>query len=98
MMRAAAEKLVWLLGAGVLIAALLASPAARPADAGLWMASLAYLIGFHWVVAFLFGGPMYGALRLQPTHRGARAVIFAGGLLLVGVALQFLLGFGGPFA
>ena len=97
MTRAAAEKLVWLLGAAVLVAVLLAEPATRPLDAGLWMASLAYLIGFHWVVAYLFDGPMYGALRLQPTHRIGRAAIFAGGLLLVVVALQFLLGFGGPF-
>jgi hypothetical protein len=98
MTRAALARLAWVLGGVVLVSTLLAAPATRPADAGLWMASLAYLIGFHWIVAFLFGGPMYGALRLQPTQRIARAAVFVGGLLLVVVALQFLLGFGGPFA
>ena len=62
------------------------------------MASVGYLIGFHWIVAYFFGRPMYGALRLQPTHRVGRAVVFVLGIGLVVVALQFLLGFGGPFA
>ena len=62
------------------------------------MASLSYLIGLHWIIAYCSGGTMYGALRLQPTQRMGRAVILAFGLLLVFVSLQFLLGFGGPFA
>ncbi len=98
MTRAIAEKLAWVVGSGVLLAALLSSPPNRPVDATLWMASLAYLIGLHWIVAFCFGGTMYGAMRLQPSHQVARGVIFAFGLLLVAFALQFLLGFGGPFA
>lgn len=98
MTRAPAEKLAWALGSLALVLALIAAPAARPVDAGLWMASLGYLIGFHWIVAYLFGRPMYGALRLQPTQRGVRTVVFVLGVALVGVALQFLLGYGGPFA
>jgi hypothetical protein len=97
MTRALAEKLAWIGGGVVLLAALLYSPPDRPVDPTLWMASIAYLLGLHWVVAFCFGGTMYGALRLQPSQRLGRAVFFAFGLLLVVSALQFLLGFGGPF-
>jgi hypothetical protein len=98
MTRAAAEKIAWALGLVVLVTVLLAEPATRPLDAALWMASLAYLLGLHWIVAYFSGGRMYGALRLQPTQRMARTGMFAAGLLLVVVALQYLLGFGGPFA
>ena len=98
MTRAAAEKVGWAIGIVALVAALSVRPAPRPVDAGLWMASLAYLLGLHWIVAYVSGGTMYGALRLQPTQRLARTVIFVAGLFLVAVALQYLLGFGGPFA
>jgi hypothetical protein len=98
MTRAAAEKIGWALGLVVLVAALIFEPATRPVDAALWMASIAYLLGLHWIVAYFSGGPMYGALRLQPTQRAARTAIFVAGLLLVAVALQYLFGFGGPFA
>jgi hypothetical protein len=98
MTRAAAEKAGWAIGIVALVAALTVEPPTRPADAGLWMASLAYLLGLHWIVAYLSGGTMYGALRLQPTQGLARTVIFVAGLFLVAVALQYLLGFGGPFA
>jgi hypothetical protein len=96
--RAAAEKIGWAVGIIALVAVLTVAPATRPVDAGLWMASLAYLLGLHWIVAYVSGGTMYGAMRLQPTQRLARTVIFAAGLFLVVVALQYLLGFGGPFA
>jgi hypothetical protein len=92
------EKVAWAIGSVVLLAALLASPPSRPVDATLWMTSIAYLLGLHWVVAYCFGGTMYGAMRLQPSHRIGRALIFAAGLALVFFALQFLLGYGGPFA
>jgi hypothetical protein len=98
MTSSAGEKVAWAIGGVVLLAALLYSPPNRPVDPTLWMASVAYLIGLHWVVAFCFGGTMYGAMRLQPSHRVGRAVIFAAGLALVFFALQFLLGYGGPFA
>jgi len=98
MTRAAAEKIAWASGLVVLAAVLVAEPATRPLDAALWMASLAYLLGLHWIVAYFSGGRMYGALRLQPTQKMARTAIFTAGLLLVTVALQYLLGFGGPFA
>jgi hypothetical protein len=98
MTRAAVEKVAWGFGGVVLVLALAFPLADRPADPGLWMASLGYLIGFHWIVAFVFGRPMYGAMRLQPTQRASRTVIFVLGVALVVVALQFLLGFGGLFA
>jgi hypothetical protein len=41
---------------------------------------------------------MYGAMRLQPSQRLARTLFLAFGVLLVFFALQFLLGYGGPFA
>jgi hypothetical protein len=98
MTRAFGEKVAWAIGGVVLLAALLVSPPNRAVDATLWMTSIAYLIGLHWVVAYCFGGTMFGAMRLQPTERIGRTVIFVFGLLLVFCALQFLLGFGGPFA
>jgi hypothetical protein len=98
MTRTVVEKLLWGFGGLGLVLALAFPLAERPADPGLWMASLAYLIGFHWIIAYFLGRPMYGALRLQPTHRGGRAVVFALGIAFVVVALQFLLGFGGILA
>ena len=98
MTRAAAQRLAWVLGGSVLVAALFASPDGRPLDATLWMAAVTYVLGFHWIVAYCFGGTMYGALRLQPQNRVARTGIFAFGLLLVFFAMQFLLGYGGPLA
>ena len=97
MTRAIAEKLAWVVGGAVLLAALFYSPPARPADPTLWMASVAYLLGLHWILAFCFGGTMYGAMRLQPSQRLGRTLIFVLGVLLVFCALRFLLGFGGPF-
>jgi hypothetical protein len=98
MTRAAGEMVAWAIGSVVLLAALLASPPNRPVDATLWMTSIAYLLGLQWIVAYCFGGTMYGAMRLQPSHRIGRALIFAVGFALVFFALQFLLGYGGPFA
>jgi hypothetical protein len=98
MTRAAGEKAAWAVGSIVLLAALFAAPPDRPVDATLWMASIGYLIGLHWVTAYCFGGTMYGAMRLQPSQRLPRALFLGFGSLLVFFALQFLLGFGGPFA
>ena len=56
MTRAAVEKLAWGFGGLVLVLALAFPLAERPADPGLWMASLGYLIGFHWIVAFFLNG------------------------------------------
>jgi hypothetical protein len=97
MTRADAQKLAWALG-GLVLALALFAPREPPADPAVWMASVAYVLGLHWIVAYFFDGPMYGALRLQPTQRLGRAAVFVFGLALVAVALQFLLGFGGPFA
>ena len=52
-----------LLAAGiifVLLAALFYSPSNRPVDPTLWMASLSYLIGLHWIVAYCVGGRSIG--------------------------------------
>lgn len=92
------EKLVWVVGAAVFVSAVLLAPEHSPVDVGTWIAGLSYLIGFHWIVAYCFGGPMYGALRLQPSQRVGRTIVFALGLALVFVALQYVLGFGGPIA
>jgi hypothetical protein len=98
MTRANGEKVAWAIGSVALLAALLAAPPNRPVDPALWMASIAYLLGLHWIIAFCFGGTMYGAMRLQPSQRLGRTLVFAFGLALVFFALQFLLGYGGPFA
>jgi hypothetical protein len=47
-----------------------------------------------WIIAYLFDGTMYGALRLQPTHGGARILILVVGVLLAFLALRYALGFG----
>ena len=92
------EKVAWAIGTGVFIAALVVGFPRRPADPALVIALATYFLGLHWIVAYLFDGTMYGALRLQPTHKLMRAVIMSIGVLLSVFALQFVLGLGGPFA
>jgi len=92
------DKIAWVIGVVAFVLAVLFAPEHATVDVGTWIAGLSYLIGLHWIVAYCFGGPMYGALRLQPTERVARAFVFALGVALVFVALQYVLGFGGPIA
>ena len=94
----AGEKVAWGLAVAVLVGALVVGFAQRPAEPGLVIALASYLIGVHWIVAYLNDGTMYGALRLQPSHRLARALLMAVGVGLAVLALQFMLGLGGPFA
>ena len=90
-----AENAAWVVGGIGFIAAAIAGVDERPADGGgLVMAIASYAIGLHWIIAYFFDGTMYGVLRLQPTHRAARIVILAAGLVLAFVALQYALGFG----
>ena len=94
-----AEKLAWAGGGLGFLAAAVAGLGERPPDGGgLVIAIASYAIGLHWIIAYLFGGTMYGALRLQPTHRLARLAVVAFGVLLSFLALQYVLGFGGLFA
>ena len=92
------EKVAWAVGGAVFVGAFVVGSGRRPADPGLVIALAAYFIGLHWIVAYLFDGTMYGAMRLQPTHKLMRAVIFGVGALLMVLALQFVLGLGGPFS
>lgn len=92
------EKVGWALGSAVFVVAFALGSARRPADPGLAIALAAYFVGLHWIVAYLFDGTMYGALRLKPTHKLARGVVMAVGVLLAVCSLQFVLGLGGPFA
>jgi hypothetical protein len=62
------------------------------------VALAAYFVGLHWIVAYLFDGTMYGALRLQPSRKAARGAVMAVGVALAVFSLQFVLGLGGPFA
>ena len=94
----ASEKVAWGLAAALLVAALVVGSAQRPSEPGLVIALASYLIGVHWIVAYLTDGTMYGALRLQPSHGLARALLMAVGVVLAVLALQFMLGLGGPFA
>jgi hypothetical protein len=95
----AAEKIAWAAGGLGFLAAAIVGLDERPADGGgLVIAIASYAIGLHWIIAYLFGGTMYGALRLQPTHRLARLAVVAFGVLLSFLALQYVLGFGGLFA
>ena len=95
----AAEKAAWAVGGLGFVAAAAVGFDERPADGGgLVIAIASYAIGLHWIIAYLFGGTMYGALRLQPTHRLARLAVVAFGVLLSFLALQYVLGFGGLFA
>ena len=92
------DKIVWAIGVVAFVVAVLFAPEHAVVDVGTWIAGLSYLIGLHWIVAFCFGGPMYGALRLQPTERVARSFVLVLGVALVFIALQYVLGFGGPIA
>lgn len=92
------DKIAWAVGVVAFVLAVVFAPAHAAVDVGTWIAGLAYLIGLHWIVAYCFGGPMYGALRLQPTQRVARTFVFGLGVVLVFVSLQYVLGFGGPIA
>ena len=92
------EKAAWALGVAVLLGALVFGHSRRPADPGLVIALASYFVGVHWIVAYLFDSTMYGALRLQPSHKLARAVVMSVGVVLLVLALQFVLGLGGPFA
>lgn len=94
----AGEKAAWAVGAAIFVIALVVGSSRRPADPALVIALATYFIGLHWIVAYLFDGTMYGALRLQPTDKVMRAVIMAIGVVLAVLALQFALGLGGPFA
>lgn len=94
-----AEKIAWAVGGVGFLAAAIIGLDERPADGGgLVIALASYAVGLHWIIAYLFGGTMYGALRLQPTHRLARLAVLALGVLLTFLALQYVLGFGGLFA
>jgi uncharacterized cupredoxin-like copper-binding protein len=92
------EKVTWGLAVALLAGALVAGSAQRPSEPGLVVALASYFIGVHWIVAYLFDGTMYGAMRLQPSHALARAALMAVGVVLSVLALQFMLGLGGPFA
>ncbi|HEY3518572.1 MAG TPA: hypothetical protein VGL98_16105 [Gammaproteobacteria bacterium] len=91
----AAEKTAWAVGGLGFVAAALAGLDERPADGGgLVIAIASYAVGLHWIIAYLFDGTMYGALRLQPTHGGARIVVLVVGVALAFFALQYALGLG----
>ena len=94
----ASEKVAWGLVVTLLAGALIAGSAQRPSEPGLVIALASYLIGAHWIVAYLFDGTMYGALRLQPSHGLARALLMSVGVVLSVLGLQYMLGLGGPFA
>lgn len=94
----AGEKVAWGLAAALLAAALVVGAPQRPAEPGIVIALASYLIGVHWIVAYLNDGTMYGALRLQPSHGLSRALLMTVGVVLAVLALQFMLGLGGPFA
>ena len=90
-----AEKAAWAVGGLGFVAAAVVGLDERPADGGgLVIAIASYAVGLHWIIAYLFDGTMYGALRLQPTHGGVRTVILAVGVVLVFFALRYALGFG----
>lgn len=94
-----AEKVAWAVGGLGFVAAAIFGLEERQADGGgLIIAIACYAIGLHWIIAYLFGGTMYGALRLQPTHRFARLAVVVAGALLAFTALQYALGFGGLLA
>jgi hypothetical protein len=95
----AAEKVAWAVGGLGFVAAGVVGFGERPADGGgLVIAIASYAVGLHWIIAYLFDGTIYGALRLQPTHRLARLAIVFVGVFLAFYALQYVLGFGGLFA
>jgi hypothetical protein len=87
------------LGGLVLVGAIVYGTDTRPFDGGgVIIATAAYVVGLHWIIAYWFDGTIYGALRLQPTNRAARAAVFVLGIVLVFFALQYALGLGGPLA
>jgi hypothetical protein len=92
------EKVAWAFGVAVIAGALVIGHPRRPADPGLVIALASYFVGVHWIVAYLFDSTMYGALRLQPSRKLGRAVVMSVGVVLLVLALQFMLGLGGPFA
>ena len=93
-----AEKAAWAVGGLGFVVAAAIGLEERPADGGgLVIAIASYAIGLHWIIAYLFGGTMYGALRLQPTDRVARLVILFVGVFLSFHALHYALGLGGLF-
>jgi hypothetical protein len=94
----AGERGAWVFGVAVLVAALAVGSERRSPEPGLVIALASYFVGMHWIVAYLFDGTMYGALRLQPADKLARALVMTVGVVLTVVALQFMLGFGGLFA
>ena len=94
-----AEKVAWAVGGLGFVAAAIVGLGERPDDGGgLVIAIASYAVGLHWIIAYLFDGTMYGALRLQPTHGLARLAIVFVGVFLSFCALRYALGFGGPFA
>ena len=91
----AAEKAAWAVGGLGFVAAAAVGFDERPADGGgLVIAIASYAIGLHWIIAYLFDGTMYGALRLKPTHGATRTVVLVVGVVLAVVALRYALGFG----
>ena len=94
-----AEKAAWVVGGLGFVAASIAGLDERAADGGgLVIAIASYAIGLHWIIAYVFDGTMYGALRLQPTHAVVRIIVLAAGVVLAFFALQYALGFGGLHA
>jgi hypothetical protein len=83
------EKVAWAFGVAVIAGALVIGHPRRPADPGLVMALASYFVGVHWIVAYL---------RMQPSHKLGRTVVMSVGVVLLVLALQFVLGLGGPFA
>lgn len=95
----AKEKVAWALGGVVLVSAIVYGTGRRPFDGGgVVIATAAYIVGLHWIIVYWFDGTMYGALRLQPTHKAARVAVLVMGVGLVFFALQYALGLGGLFA
>lgn len=93
------EKVAWAVGGLGFVAAAVVGLDERSADGGgLVIAIASYAVGLHWIIAFLFDGTMYGALRLQPTHGGVRIVILVVGVVFALLALRYALGFGGLHA
>ena len=94
-----AEKIAWVVGGLAFVAAAIFGRGERPADgSGLIIAIASYAVGLHWIIAYVFDGTMYGALRLQPTHGVVRVAILFVGVVLAFHALRYALGFGGLFA
>ncbi len=91
------EWVVWTGGMLMLIGAVLWGSDSNRFSAELLMVIATYVLGLHWIVAYVFNGVMYGAIRLRPAHKLMRTVILALGILLVVLALWAALGLDGPF-